>query len=349
MTIGNLQNLILRNGLKTLFALTILLAFLYILSPFFIPVILGGILAMAFSPYISYFMRKGFSRNQSMQILTLIILLLGIIPTAFFLIRGSHVIMDAANDPESIFSSEFLELRSKEIITMVSSSTGLSAETMSAQLEKLSVRGNKIIFKMFGEIVSEIPNIALISIITILSTYFFLGKEEKVRALFDQYFFFSSHNGQRFIKMMKSSCKEVFFSNFLTGIVQSLVVSIGALVAGVGDFFLVFFTTFIFSFVPIIGAAPVAFALALYAFITRDVSAGIILSFVGMFAGLSDNLIRPFLSSRGNVEVPPFIGFMAVIGGVTILGLPGLFVAPLTATITFGMIPILFDEYMEQK
>lgn len=347
--IKNLQDIVIKNGLKTLFALTVLIFFLVILSPFLIPVTLGGILAMAFSPFISFFMRKGLSRKRAMQALTLLILLGGIIPTAIFLNRGSHVMMEMMKDPNGLLNGEVFLERSRELIGNVAESTGMPAETMFKQFEKFSENWTKFIYKMFGTFLSEIPEIALMGIITILSTYFFLGNEEKIRELYDRYFYFSELNGQKFLKMLKSSCREVFYANFLTGILQALVVSIGALIAGFGDFFLVFFVTFIFSFVPVIGAAPVAVGLAFFAFLSHNILSGTILLVVAGIAGISDNIIRPYLNSYGEVDVPPFIAFMAVIGGVVIMGLPGLFVAPLTATITFGMVPILFDEYLHHQ
>ena len=47
---------------------------------------------------------------------------------------------------------------------------------------------------------------------------------------------------------------------------------------------------------------------------------------------------------------PPFIGFLAVIGGVIMLGLPGLFIGPLIVTIIFGALPIVINELtLEQE
>lgn len=346
MKASNIQDLVLKNGLKFAFAVIIFFTFLYILSPFIIPIVLGGILAMAFDPFVGYFVKKGLSLKRSMQLLSFVIFLMGVIPTAFFFIRGSKVITVMVKDPQGIFNKDMIYQRADHVIGKLSAFSGLSNETLTAQFQGLMNSASDFILELFSALISQIPDMALASVITILAFYFFLGNGPQIRDLFNRYFFFSSDNEEKFVKMVKSCCREVFFSNFLTGVIQACVVSLGALIAGVGDFFLIFFATFIFSFVPVIGAAPVAFLISLYAFFTQDYVAGIIMLVISGVAGLSDNLVRPYLASLGTVEVPAFIGFMAVIGGVIIFGLPGLFVAPLVASLAFGLVPIFYDEYL---
>ena len=70
---------------------------------------------------------------------------------------------------------------------------------------------------------------------------------------------------------------------------------------------------------------------------------------ISIISGLADNIIRPYLASMGEVEVDGFISFMAVIGGVIVLGLPGLFVGPLLASLIYGLIPIIFEEYFPKN
>jgi len=345
MKMDNLQEIILKNSLKISFTLIIFLSFLYVLSPFIIPVTLGGILAMAFSPYIRFFMNQGLSRKAALRMLTLTFFILGIIPSVFVVMRGSQIMTEMMNDEKSLFNLDVLKVKLTMIIQYLSTNYGLPQETLIAQLDKVTKNLSSFLFNLFGNLVSEIPDIALIALMTVFSLYYFLAQEDKIRKIFDQYFFFSEKNGEEFIRVLKSSCREVFFSNVMTGIIQAMVVSIGSLIAGVGDFFLIFFITFIFSFIPILGAGPVALLLSLYSFMTSDFIAGGILLIVTLIAGVSDNLIRPFLASLGDVEVPGFIGFMAVLGGVIVFGLPGLFLAPLSASLTFGLIPILFKEY----
>jgi len=93
-----------------------------------------------------------------------------------------------------------------------------------------------------------------------------------------------------------------------------------------------------------------AFIIALYAFfIEKRTGAGVAMSIIGVVSGLADNIVRPYLVSLGEVEVPAFIGFLAVIGGVIVMGLPGLFVGPLLASLMYGALPIIIEEYFPPK
>lgn len=93
----------------------------------------------------------------------------------------------------------------------------------------------------------------------------------------------------------------------------------------VGDFFFIFLITFFVSFIPIIGAAPVAVILSFFCFLESHISAGTALIVLSLIVGISDNIVRPYLSSKGNVETNPIIDLIAIMGGVTLFGLPGLF------------------------
>lgn len=345
----NLQQIFLQNFLKVSFAVTAFVSFIYILTPFFIPILFGGILAMAFSPFVKIIMTRGFTRVASLRILSLIMFFIGIIPTGAFFFRGARVISEMASRANSPFSAEAINHKLDGLIDKFSKIYGIPESKLNNQIDKLISKVSSFILSTFGDILSQIPDLILISIITLLSFYFFISNEERIRHLFNEYFFFQEENGNRFIKLLKSSCREVFFSNILTGTIQSIVVSFGSLIAGVGDFFLVFCTTFIFSFVPIIGAGPVAIVIAVYSLAINNIYAAIVMFVVAAVAGVSDNIIRPFLASLGTVEVPPFIGFVTVIGGVIIFGLPGLFLAPLVASVSFGLVPIMFDEYLKKE
>ncbi len=72
--------------------------------------------------------------------------------------------------------------------------------------------------------------------------------------------------------------------------------------------------------------------------------AGIGLIIVSAISGAIDNVIRPYLATRGEVEVPTLVGILAVIGGVTIWGLKGLFLGPFVACMFFGVLPILLRD-----
>lgn len=338
-----------KNILKAITALILIYAFLKIMSPFFIPIVLGGILAMALSPFVTYFMKKGMSRKHAITCLIITIFSIGLIPSIFFFIRGANVV-------HTLFNQENLIEKVSEYQNMFMNYLDQKANTFGFSTVQLHQYTNQIVknigqflFNLFSNFLGQIPDMILVSLITFIAIYFFLIKEEKIRMIFDRYFYFSPENGDRFINVLKSSCREVFFSNVLTGIIQSTIVTIGALIFGVGDAFIVFFITFICSFVPVLGAGPVAFVLSIFSFIQGSTGAGVGMLVISIVSGLADNIIRPYLATKGETKVDGFVSFLAVIGGVIVLGLPGLFVGPLLASLIYGAIPIILEEYFPKK
>lgn len=340
-------DVVLKNFLKAAFAACILGLFFYIMSPFMIYLVLGGILAMALTPFVDMFRRRGLSRNNSLLLFSFLMLVVGLIPTIAFFVRGTKVLT------EFFHKSDFGQLNQKFTFTMhalihkVCALYGINENMVRTKYDASYAYIGQSLSASLSEFMSALPEIVMGGLITVLAVYCFMKESHQIRALFDKYFYFKKENGDRFIVMLKSCCREVFFSNIITGLLQATVVSLGALACGIGDFFLVFFITFIVSFIPILGAAPVAAALAVLCFIDSRTGAGLGMLAVAAFSGVSDNLARPFLGSLGVVEVHPFIGLLSVIGGVLMFGLPGLFLGPLMTSLFFGALPIIIDEYFQ--
>jgi predicted PurR-regulated permease PerM len=340
-----------RNFFKVSIVIILLSIFFYIMMPFMISIIFGGILAMALAPLLDFFMKRGISRGLSLIIFSFLLGLIGFVPVVGFCVRGSQVIAEQLHESKL----EDIKLKFASIthrfINQFSSIYGLDTAYIEKKFNGVVSYSVNFLANLFSAFITELPAILMMGLITTLAVYFFLREADSIRTFFDRYFYFSKKNGQKFITMTKACCREVFFSNIITGILQATIVSVGALIFGIGDFFLVFYATFIASFVPVIGAAPVAALLAVMCFMESQVGTGIGMLVVSAISGVSDNIIRPYLGTLGAVEVHPFIGLMAVIGGVIMFNLPGLFIGPLVASLIFGVIPIILDEYsvLEKK
>ncbi|MBC7714358.1 MAG: AI-2E family transporter [Rhizobacter sp.] len=335
-----------RNFFKLFTALIIVGGFLYILTPFLIPVLFGGMLAMALSPFLSYFMTKyKWARQKALLVLTSLIFLIGALPFTVFILRGSKIISEFFSKQSIAGLTQNIQGKIYAFVDNMAEHNNIDPALVREKFDNFSNQAGAWILKTFSDLVTQIPDLALAVLVIVLSFYFFLSKEDHIRKLFNRYFYFNQSNSDKFVSVMKSSCREVFFSNVLTGVLQSLIVSLGALACGIGDFYIIFVFTFIISFIPIIGAAPMAFLLALFAFFDGKVGQGITMSVIGAVSGVADNIVRPYLASLGEVEVPALIGFLAVIGGVIVLGLPGLFVGPLLASMMYGVLPIIVKEY----
>ncbi len=338
-------NTFLRHFFKVSFVLLIFGLFFYIMLPFMLALIFGGIIAMALNGFLGFFMRKGLTRNLSLFVLSFMLGFLGFVPFAAFLIRGSRMIGDLlGNINVSEMTARFIS-PIRNLSDRINDIYGLDQTFIEAKLISFITKFGTYLSSEFNTFLAELPFMFMMGLIILLSVYFFLKESEKIRDLFDRYFNFTKKNGDHFVNMLEVCCREVFFSNILTGLIQALIVSIGALIFNIGDFYIVFFSTFVLSFIPVVGAAPVAAILGLLCYMETRIGAGTGMMVVALISGTADNICRSYFGTLGEVSVHPMIGLLAVIGGVIMFGFLGLFIGPLVVTIIFGAIPIIINEY----
>ncbi len=334
-----------KNFFKILSVILVLVGFVYVMSPLFIPIILGGILAMAFSRYLKFFTRKGGSRKFSLLLMTIVLFLMCIAPVGIVIVKGTKVVSNFLGQQSIAETKHLLEGKIYDFIDHFAASSDVDPEVLREKFDNFIGSTGGYALNLFSSFLGALPDIFLASFITILAFYFCLLEEDKIRRWFDRYFYFKYENSDKFIQLLKSSCQEVFFANVATGVIQATIIASGAFFTKSGDFFIVFIITFFLSFIPVIGAAPTGFVVSAIAFISHRYGAGIIMACIAGFSGVIDNIIRPYLNSRGAVEVPAFVNFLAIIGGVITFGLAGLFVGPLLASLIYGAIPIILDEW----
>lgn len=114
-----------------------------------------------------------------------------------------------------------------------------------------------------------------------------------------------------------------------TALLQGAVATVGYVVTGVPQPFVLGLLTVFASLIPSIGSglvwAPVAAGLALGG---RTGAAAVMVA-IGLFVSIVDNLVRPWLSRYGKLELPGFLLFVAMLGGIAAFGGIGLFIGPL--------------------
>jgi predicted PurR-regulated permease PerM len=123
--------------------------------------------------------------------------------------------------------------------------------------------------------------------------------------------------------------RSVIGSNFLTGIAQAAVATIGYLIAGAPKPVFFGLTTLLASFIPSVGTAIVALPLAgLLYLMGKPIAALFLAAWALLIVSLVDNLLRPMLI-KGDVQIHGAVIFFSLIGGIMLFGFTGLIVGPL--------------------
>jgi predicted PurR-regulated permease PerM len=135
---------------------------------------------------------------------------------------------------------------------------------------------------------------------------------------------------RRFGAAFVETGRGLWFGIIGAGIIQSIVATITYLVIGVPSALALGMLTLLFSVIPAIGTAlvwaPVAAGLAL----TGRTGAAIALAVVGVAViGSVDNLARPLLARKGQLQLPSWIVLIGMFGGIELIGGWGLLLGPL--------------------
>jgi predicted PurR-regulated permease PerM len=145
-------------------------------------------------------------------------------------------------------------------------------------------------------------------------------------------------------KQVSSTVVANLYGGVAVGAAQGLLAGLAYWVLGVGSPVLWGVVTGICSLVPMVGSALVWLPTALILMIGGHVMKGVALVAWGAgVVGLVDNFIRPWIVS-GRVQMHPLYVFFALLGGVEVFGIIGLFAGPVILALAAALLKILEDE-----
>ena len=143
---------------------------------------------------------------------------------------------------------------------------------------------------------------------------------------------------QELLKDFRAVARSVIGANFVTGLLQAMVATVGYAIAKVPQPLFFGLLTLLTSFIPSVGTAMVSLpVVGLLLLMGHPVTA----LFLGLWAlllvGTVDNLVRPMLI-KGDLAVHGALVFFSIVGGISVFGLAGVVVGPMALTLTLTMV-----------
>jgi predicted PurR-regulated permease PerM len=209
--------------------------------------------------------------------------------------------------------------------------------------EALSRAGNFAVGLATG-FAARVPEVLLSVFVFCVALYFFLAEARMIKNAFLRMHFLSASESRQLIAALQSSSYTSVVTSVALGACQAVFVTVGSLIFDGGDAAVVFVITFFCSFVPVIGAGPVAFAMGIYKLVMGSYGQAFGFLIVGMIAGTADNVLRPYLFSSSDDNLHPVASLLALIGALMIFGMPGVFLGPVIASIAVKIIPIFYSS-----
>ncbi|XGC79462.1 AI-2E family transporter [Bdellovibrio bacteriovorus] len=324
--------------------LFLLILFIIINIPFIVPLVLASIFALGMNDLIYRISDRTKIGRKTWIVIFIIGGFIGFwLPISLAIYR----FVTSLSQPQTIEKDKILQqVQSlKEFVLngaqRVSDLTGADLMTPMRDFAEGSLRKiGTILLNFSTELLGQLPQIVVSSVVFIATLSVLLWKAPRVKDWVLKYSPLNPEMTEPVIRIFKKSCSLTLFSTLVIGLIQATVVGIGSVIFGEGDFWLVITLTFFLSFIPVIGAAPVAFALAVLAYVGNRPGAAAGLVVVGLIAGSIDNILRPYMVG-GEEDISVVVAFTSVVGAIIIMGIPGLLIGPVIVNLFVRISPLL--------
>ncbi len=315
--------------------------------PFFAPLLMAALFAFALDGLVSKWGFKKSRRRAPTAIILLGFFLLISFPVtvvAFRIFGLARQLSETRMETTSFYLSlEQIVFTISQYVEKIFQS--VNATPPEGGLMQFLPKAGAFILGYVGNLASSAPELLIQLFVFSAALYFFLTESRFIRSTVSSFKFLSDREVDAILRVIKRSSYTTLVVTAGVGAIQATIVAVGGVIFGFHEFFLLFVITFFTSFIPVIGAAPVAILLAAISFIQGNVFAGVGLLVVALIAGSVDNIIKPLIVASSSEEsLNPVISLLAIIGAVMVYGLPGLLLGPILTELTLKIVPILFSE-----
>jgi predicted PurR-regulated permease PerM len=332
------------------FASLVVLAFLYISSPLILPIAMGGVLAVLLYPVLKKMEEKKLSRALSSAILTAGITLVLILPTSLLISyvarSGFEQLQGWKRAPSSgagLMSTFMDHPRVHSWIVKLTDFIPVNSTDLGDGLQSLALGVGTWLTELLGGVVTHLPSTVMALAIVVVSVYFFLMDGKKLIRFIRKHSVFSAIHTEQLLKTTGEVCRSVILAALVSGGVQAVVELLACVVTGTGNLILIGLGVFLASFVPVIGAVPITFFIAIQQFAYGNQTAAVVLLISAVLLIGIDNTVRP-LFLKGSADLHPLLAFVAVFGGLQTLGFLGVFLGPVLAALFMVTIKVLTTD-----
>lgn len=351
------------DSLPKYFVLTMLtllmLVILWIISPFIPSIIIGAVVATGFYPL--HLRLKKLLRNQrtsSAVISTLIILVIILVPVSWFITYITNEAIDTYRLIETKVNF-LLELDVRLIPKIIEDSIvgqyiQQVTEVLPIQIEDIVSFTTSLIQNASQFLVNQTTNfakslsvLAVHLFISVLSIFFFLRDGDRAAQEIRGLLPVAKKYREIIFDKLEAMSQGILYGIFGAAMAQGFLGGIGFALAGIPN--AGFWGTIMafFAIIPYVGSTLIWGPAALILFITGHWVAGLFLILWGIFVvGTVDNFVKPIIIGE-KAKIHPLLSFLAIIGGIFTMGLPGLIIAPYILSLALTFLYIYKIEYAD--
>jgi predicted PurR-regulated permease PerM len=314
-------------------------AVLWMVGPYLLSLFLGGALAMLSYPAYQWLRARRFGPRLAASAVTALLLLLVIAPLTGFSIlavrQGVAIGHELAVLKE--FSPKALTVtlsRWQLVRTLVGKPAAVNARLKNAIQTAGQVTSSAVLKLGRG-----VPEFLLQLALALIAFFFFLLDGERFLAWLLGLGVLDREVQERLVESFRGTTISAVLAGLVAAASQAALIVIGFLLLGVPGAFLAGGLTFIFAWIPVLGSAPASLAGLLYLYVEGASVKMALMIALGLTASVIDNLVRPMVL-RGRADMHPLVGLVAIIGGIQMFGILGVFIGPILAAMLLSLLRI---------
>ncbi|KPJ68644.1 hypothetical protein AMJ44_05925 [candidate division WOR-1 bacterium DG_54_3] len=328
----------------TIIAIVIVLVLSFmIVRPFLIAIISAAVLAYLFYPVYRYLLKHipEFLPRETLAalIISLLVILIVLIPTVFVTGILTNEIRNGYLFFQKVVTSPDFKIDLPPVM-------GQRLGDISQYRDQIANFGVQII-GWLQAVVKGIPNLVLNIFIAIFSLYFFLKGGKNIYGFLQDFFPLPEGRYQQIFTRFDDLSRGMILGQIVVGIIHGFLAWMAYAFLGVPNPVLWAFLTAIISIIPLLGAGLVWFPVAVYLFISGYAVGtywkGLALFTYGLLVmSTIDNVLKPKIIGE-RARIHPLIILFGILGGIQLMGLPGIIIGPLILAL-FDVVMGIFRE-----
>ncbi len=358
-------------GVVTLLIVVLGITFFHVIAPFLLPLFLAGILAMLAQPLLEFFREKTHGRTNVSAGLTTGSVILGIsVPVVLIVLVATFQVFVFFNNvlqeknwfdvSESIRTYLDIDRVTAWLHTYVSDQmTEQELKTklldLRVELQKNLQTGLKLLVEntigMANRAVGLMGSLASLTVnllMFVIALYYFLADGPALLAasenLIPLAIDYQRELRSRFYTVVRAVVMATFLAALGQGVATALML---CCYYGFSNFVIVLILATFASMIPLFGTWLVWGPCVIWLALQGAWVPAILFTLIGVtLIGTMDNLIRTYVL-QSDAQLHPLLAFVSVLGGVQVMGLWGVFIAPIVAAILHALIVIFNTEITE--
>jgi predicted PurR-regulated permease PerM len=199
-----------------------------------------------------------------------------------------------------------------------------------------------------GAIFAGTLSTIFIFFISLIGSFYFFRDGKELLQLLIKFSPLPDNEDKIILRRLARAVRAVATGTVLVAIIQGSLVAIGFTMFGIERAVLWGSFASLGALIPGIGTTIVTAPAIIYLFYVGEIFSAVgLLIWSALMVGLVDNLIGPYLISRGN-NLHPFIILISVLGGISLMGPIGFIVGPVVVTL-FVVLLEIYNQYIGRE